>query len=79
MDQTHINYVYWQQPMTNSMPSVSRVQSKKQPLPGPMRIGLEGSIGAWPGDNMNDCPALFSCPNPFMLPLDPFVVGNGTR
>jgi len=47
MDQTHIGYYYWQQPMMNSMPPVSRVQSRKQALPGPMRITIEGSRGAW--------------------------------
>lgn len=31
----------------NSMPPVTRVQSKKQALPGVMRIVPEGSLGAW--------------------------------
>ncbi|KZP08810.1 glycoside hydrolase family 115 protein [Athelia psychrophila] len=43
MDQTHVMYYYWQQPMTNSMPSISRVQPKKQALPGPMRVSPEGT------------------------------------
>ena len=30
-----------------SMPPVTRVQGKKQALPGPMRIALEGTPGAW--------------------------------
>lgn len=77
MDQTHIGYVYFQQPMGNQMPAISRVQSKKQALPGPMRIALEGSQGAWPGDNMFDCAAMFSCPNPVLLTFDPFIpAGN---
>jgi hypothetical protein len=29
------------------MPPVTRVPAKKQALPGPMRIALEGSPGAW--------------------------------
>lgn len=29
------------------MPPVTRVPAKKQALPGPMRIALEGSLGAW--------------------------------
>lgn len=73
MDQSHFGYFYWQQPMTNSMPQISRVQAKKQALPGPMRIGLEGSSGAWPGDNPNDCAQQFSCPNPTLLAFDPFM------
>ncbi|KZS95511.1 hypothetical protein SISNIDRAFT_452165 [Sistotremastrum niveocremeum HHB9708] len=78
MDQTHAGYYYWQQPMTNTMPSVSRVQSKKQALPGPMRIGLDGSAGAWPGDNPNDCAQQYSCPNPYLLTLDNYTP-SGSR
>ncbi|KAJ3491899.1 hypothetical protein NLI96_g361 [Meripilus lineatus] len=47
MDQTHVMYYYWQQPMANTMPPVVRVQAKKQALPGPMRISPEGSLAAW--------------------------------
>ena len=67
MDQTHVMYYYWQQPMANTyvdlainrltvvltdrndlrMPFVTRVQAKKQALPGPMRIVPEGVSGAW--------------------------------
>jgi len=43
-----------------------------------MRIGLEGSQGAWPGDNPNDCAQMFSCPNPSLLNIDPFVP-SGSR
>ncbi|OCH92535.1 hypothetical protein OBBRIDRAFT_726547 [Obba rivulosa] len=76
MDQTHIMYYYWQQPMANTMPLVSRVQSKKQALPGAMRIVPEGTQGAWPGDDMFDCAQQYSCPNPTMF-LDAFVpAGN---
>ncbi|KAF9074379.1 glycoside hydrolase family 115 protein [Rhodocollybia butyracea] len=71
MDQTHVGYAYWQQPMTNTMPAVNRVQSRKQALPGVMRIIPEGSYGAWPGDDMFDCAQQFNCPAPTVL-LDPF-------
>ncbi|KAJ6484507.1 hypothetical protein C8R47DRAFT_1280830 [Mycena vitilis] len=64
MDQTHLGYAYWQQPMTNSMPPITRVQKNKQALPGVMRISPEGSLAAWPGDNMFQCAAQFSCPPP---------------
>lgn len=58
------------------MPFVTKVQAKKQALPGPMRIVPEGSLGAWPGDNINDCAAGYSCGSP-TLTLDPFVTfGN---
>ncbi|KAF8586413.1 glycoside hydrolase family 115 protein [Ramaria rubella] len=72
MDQTHINYAYWQQPMQNTMPPVTRVPTKKQALPGPMRIALEGSDGAWPGDDMFDCAQEYSCSPPTLPTLDSF-------
>jgi hypothetical protein len=71
MDQTHLGYFYWQQPMTNSMPLVSRVQSKKQVLAGVMRIVPEGTLGAWPGDNSNQCAQGYSC-GPPTVTLDNF-------
>ncbi|KAF8968832.1 hypothetical protein BDZ97DRAFT_1654513 [Flammula alnicola] len=71
MDQTHLGYFYWQQPMTNSMPLISRVQTKKQALAGVMRIAPEGTLGAWPGDNPNQCSQGYSCPPPSMT-LDNF-------
>ncbi|KAG8788167.1 hypothetical protein FRC12_014862 [Ceratobasidium sp. 428] len=73
MDQTHLGYYYWQQPMTNTMPAVNRVASKKQALAGPMRISIEGSLGAWPGDNSNQCAQGYNCPPPSLPPLDPYT------
>ncbi|PFH46027.1 glycoside hydrolase family 115 protein [Amanita thiersii Skay4041] len=69
----HIGYYYWQQPMTNTMPVITRVQSRKQALPGVMRIAPEGTVAAWPGDNPNQCAQGFSCPPPTMMidSLDP--------
>ncbi|KAI0742887.1 hypothetical protein C8Q80DRAFT_1191287 [Daedaleopsis nitida] len=76
MDQTHVMYYYWQQPMANTMPFVTKVQPKKQALAGAMRIIPEGSSGAWPGDNVNNCALGYGCPNP-SLSIDPFVpAGN---
>ncbi|KAF8064309.1 hypothetical protein FPV67DRAFT_1672029 [Lyophyllum atratum] len=72
MDQTHLGYYYWQQPMTNTMPAVNRVQSRKQALAGVMRIVPEGTLGAWPGDNPNQCAQGYGCPAP-SLSLDPFT------
>lgn len=76
MDQTHVGYAYWQQPMQNTMPMITRVPAKKQALPGPMRIALEGSMGAWPGDDMFDCAQMFSCPPPTLPALDNFTPGG---
>ncbi|KAI0758924.1 hypothetical protein C8Q74DRAFT_1300824 [Fomes fomentarius] len=76
MDQTHVMYHYWQQPMANTMPLVTKVQSKKQALAGAMRIIPEGSAGAWPGDNPNNCAQGYGCPDPSMS-IDSYVpAGN---
>ncbi|KAL5525645.1 hypothetical protein ACEPAG_6981 [Sanghuangporus baumii] len=75
MDQTHVQYFYWQQPMANAMPPISRIQPKKQNLAGVMRISPEGSKASWPGDNPNQCTQGYNCP-PFTLKLDPFVPLN---
>ncbi|KAI0354264.1 hypothetical protein OH77DRAFT_1426329 [Trametes cingulata] len=76
MDQTHVMYYYWQQPMTNTMPMITKVQPSKQALAGAMRIVPEGSMGAWPGDNVNNCAQGYGCPNP-TITIDPFVpTGN---
>ncbi|KAL1720290.1 GH115 alpha-glucuronidase [Schizophyllum commune] len=64
MDQTHVGYYYWQQPMTNTMPAVNRVQSRKQALAGVMRIIPEGTAGAWPGDNPYQCAKGYDCGDP---------------
>lgn len=64
MDQTHLGYYYWQQPMTNSMSAINRVQKRKQALAGFMRIAPEGTRGAWPGDNPSQCAQGYNCPPP---------------
>ena len=59
---SHALDYYWQQPMLNSMPSITRVQKRQTALPGPMRITVEDSKGAWPGDNSNQCAQGYNCP-----------------
>ncbi|KAK0483015.1 glycoside hydrolase family 115 protein [Armillaria luteobubalina] len=71
MDQTHVGYYYWQQPMMNTMPPITRVPPKKQALAGVMRLAPEGTLGAWPGDNPNQCAQGYSCPPPTIV-LDSF-------
>ncbi|KIY66773.1 glycoside hydrolase family 115 protein [Cylindrobasidium torrendii FP15055 ss-10] len=76
MDQTHLGYYYWQQPMMNTMPTITRVQGKKQALSGAMRLVVENNPGAWPGDNPNQCAQGYSCPPP-SITIDAFdVFGN---
>ncbi|EIN14686.1 hypothetical protein PUNSTDRAFT_96714 [Punctularia strigosozonata HHB-11173 SS5] len=72
MDQTHVMYYYWQQPDANTMPPITRVQSKKMNLAGVMRITPEGTYGTWPGDNKNQCAQGYGCPNP-TITLDTFM------
>jgi glycosyl hydrolase family 115 (putative glucuronidase)/glycosyl hydrolase family 115/BACON domain-containing protein len=45
MDQTHIGYTGWQQPPTNVMPAVSRIDVPVAPGVG---VALEGSDSWWP-------------------------------
>ncbi|KXN92531.1 hypothetical protein AN958_05386 [Leucoagaricus sp. SymC.cos] len=68
-----LGYYYWQQPMTNSMSVVNRVQKRKQALAGFMRIAPEGTRGAWPGDNPSQCAQGYNCPPP-SVNLDSFSV-----
>ena len=46
MDQTHIGYTYWQEPPTNTMPSVTEIEV---PEAAEMGVAIEGSAAAWPG------------------------------
>ncbi|KAF8320417.1 hypothetical protein DL93DRAFT_2164034 [Clavulina sp. PMI_390] len=73
MSQPHIGYVYWQQPLGNSMPPVNRIMAQKPGMSGPMRMTLESRLGAWPGDNQNNCAQGYNCPDPVMDPLDPYM------
>ncbi|KAH8077106.1 hypothetical protein BXZ70DRAFT_708274 [Cristinia sonorae] len=76
MDQTHVGYYYWQQPMANTKPMTTRVQSKKQALAGVMRVSPEGFAASWPGDMLNQCALGYNC-GPPTLTLDPFTpAGN---
>ncbi|KAH6897654.1 hypothetical protein BKA70DRAFT_1438250 [Coprinopsis sp. MPI-PUGE-AT-0042] len=73
MSQTHLGYYYWQQPMANTAPPLVKISSKRQALPGVMRVTAEGSSGAWPGDNKNNCKDGYNCGDP-TLTLDNFDV-----
>jgi len=45
MDQTHIGYTFWNQPVRNAMPGVQEIQV---PAAGAMGIAVEGSEESWP-------------------------------
>ncbi|ORY28970.1 hypothetical protein BCR39DRAFT_533377 [Naematelia encephala] len=77
--QPHINYAYWQQPMRNTLPPISFVQQSEPSFPGGVaytRYTVENSLGAWPGDNQHNCAQGYSCPDPTLLPLDPYGAGS---
>ncbi|KAJ9610781.1 hypothetical protein H2200_005558 [Cladophialophora chaetospira] len=52
MDQTHLGYQYWQQPMRNAMPAVSMVQQREIALSGQLGVTCDGNNGTVPGDDM---------------------------
>ncbi|KAL5526415.1 hypothetical protein ACEPAF_8138 [Sanghuangporus sanghuang] len=62
MDQTHVQYFYRRQPMADTMPPVSRMRTRKQAIPGPMRVSPEGTGQAWPGPNLVSCSMSDTCP-----------------
>ena len=52
MDQTHIGYTYWQQPVRNAMPAVQEIQV---PAPAEMGVSIEGSEASWPESPRDAC------------------------
>ncbi|KAM0720278.1 hypothetical protein Q7P37_004414 [Cladosporium fusiforme] len=51
MDQTHIGYRYWQQPMRQVLPGLQYVQTKERALTGDMGVTTESSNATVPGDD----------------------------
>jgi hypothetical protein len=51
MDQTHIGYNYWQQPMRQRLPGLQYVQTKERALTGDMGVTSESSNATVPGDD----------------------------
>jgi len=48
MDQTHISYTYWQQPMKDTVPVTERIMLRGVPSMG---VSVEGSEASWPNSN----------------------------
>jgi hypothetical protein len=46
MDQTHVGYTYWNQPLRNAMPGVQEIQPSAE---AEMGVAIEGSEASWPG------------------------------
>ncbi|EAW11879.1 glycoside hydrolase family 115 protein [Aspergillus clavatus NRRL 1] len=51
MDQTHLGYNYWQQPMRNVLPPLAYTQILEESLAGSMGVSVEGSNASIPGDD----------------------------
>ncbi|EST07409.1 hypothetical protein PSEUBRA_003235 [Kalmanozyma brasiliensis GHG001] len=74
MSQPHIGSQYWQQPMRNMLPPLAYVDVAGQSWPntamaGNIRVSVDGSMGAWPGDNQYNCADGYNCPDPSLRPL----------
>ncbi|KAK7892333.1 hypothetical protein LTR67_007429 [Exophiala xenobiotica] len=52
MDQTHLGYYYWQQPMRNSLPPLGYVQQQEIAASGQLGVTCDGNNGTVPGDDM---------------------------
>jgi hypothetical protein len=48
MDQTHLGYTTWQEPVRNAMPAVTELQVPRDPELG---VAIDGRSDAWPTDN----------------------------
>ncbi|PNS17608.1 hypothetical protein CAC42_3003 [Sphaceloma murrayae] len=51
LDQTHLNYQYWQQPLRNSLAPLAYVQQQDMSLAGGLGVTAEGNNGTVPGDD----------------------------
>jgi hypothetical protein len=65
MDQTHIGYTYWQQPMRQMTPALNYVHARQQAIFGDYGVAVEGSRARVPGDDR------FHDLNSVTLPLPP--------
>ncbi|KAF7176425.1 hypothetical protein CNMCM7691_002554 [Aspergillus felis] len=52
MDQTHLGYDYWQQPMRNTLPPLAYTQVLEESLAGSMGVSVEASNASVPGDDV---------------------------
>lgn len=71
MDQTHLGYEgYWQQPMRNSLPAMSYVQTQLNSLTQLMGVTCEANNGTVPGDDQYHTNSDASLTLP---PMDPYM------
>ncbi|EGW30042.1 uncharacterized protein SPAPADRAFT_158400 [Spathaspora passalidarum NRRL Y-27907] len=74
MDQTHLGYFFWQQPMRDVMPPVSICQADDNNLAGAMGVTVDQSRGSVPGDDLYNAVA-YSNNTLITPPQDPYT-GN---
>ncbi|KAH8596621.1 glycoside hydrolase family 115 protein [Bisporella sp. PMI_857] len=74
LDQTHLGYSYWQQPMRNTIPPLGFVQNLEISLAGNLGVGVEGSNATVSGD---DAYHALSSQTLTLPPIDPY--GPKTR
>ena len=67
MDQNHIGYSYWQQPVRSALPAVTELSL---PRAAALGVAIEGALRAWPSDDPNQV-------DPALPALD--VYDQGTR
>jgi hypothetical protein len=66
MDQTHLGYTTWQEPVRDVMPSVAELHGSPDPELG---VAIDGSPNAWPTNNG-------STPEPVLPELSPCGLGS---
>lgn len=69
MSQPHMGSQYWQQPMRNMLEPLAFMQVEDEEWPNTalgsnLRVSVDGSMGAWPGDNQYNCKDGYNCPDP---------------
>ncbi|SJX66434.1 uncharacterized protein SRS1_16757 [Sporisorium reilianum f. sp. reilianum] len=74
MSQPHMGSQYWQQPMRDMLPPLAYVRVEDEAWPNTalgsnLRVGVDGSMGAWPGDNQYNCADGYNCPDPSLRAL----------
>jgi hypothetical protein len=65
MDQTHIGYTYWNEPVRNAMPAIQEIQV---PVTSEMGVAVEGSEAGYPGARLEGAPS----PHALLPPQDVF-------
>ena len=70
MDQTHMGYDWFQQPMRNILPALNYVQTLETALDGSLGVTAEGGNGSAPGDSVYNIANSNSTQIP--PPLDPY-------